>query len=221
MKILILITTLFFIACNTPYYTTVNDMKGQPASITLTNGNTLNGKATIKMKTNYYDLDRIFFAEGIEKEYKPCKINEVKSIYINGATYFVKTIASNNSNRDIQKFVKQISQAGGRMALYENEYATKNNNNNSNATNTSFTEKTVQYFIQLPGDSTTIFDVTSSKFTPKFNEKMSSYVQDCPALAEKISSKNKDYFYPFLMSDNSPKRKAVLLQIINEYNSCK
>jgi hypothetical protein len=214
MKIIILLSCLFFAACKTPYYNSVNNMQAQPASITLTNGTQLNGKISVKIINEYYGAERVRFAEGTKKEYKDYKLDEIKSLFINGANYFVKTIVGNSFNRDIKKFVKEISQLGGRMALFENETVTKNTNNNIKETST-------EYFIQLPNSTSDIYSVLSSKFTPKFDEKMSGYVQDCPALAEKIKSKDKDYFYPFLLSDNSIRRKAVLLQIINEYNSCK
>jgi hypothetical protein len=215
MKIIIIISCLFLAACNTPYYTTVNDMKGQPASITLVNGTTLSGKISVKILNNYYSADRVSFAEGTSKEYKDYKLNEVKSMYINGSTYYVKTIVGSNINRDTQKFVKEISQPGGRMSLYENDLVTKN-------TTTNINESRIQYFVQLPNtENNEIHNVETAKFTPNFDDKMSSYVQDCPALADKIKRKNKDYFYPFLVNDNSVRRKAVLLQIINDYNVCK
>jgi hypothetical protein len=215
MKITILLSCLFFAACNAPYYTTVNDMNAQPASITLTNGTQLNGKVSVKITNNYYKAERVLFAEGAEKEYKKYTLADVKSLYINGATYYVKKIVGNSFNRDVKRFVKEISQPGGRMALYENEVVTKNSSSNIDEIKTG-------YFIQLPNAADNeIFNVLSTKFTPSFDDKMSSYVQDCPTLAEKIKSKNKDYFYPFMLSDNSIRRKAVLLQIINDYNVCK
>ncbi len=217
MKITIILfcCIVFFTKCNTPYYTSVNDMKGQPASITLTNGTQLNGKINVKILSSYYSANRISFAEGANKDYKEYQLNEIKSMYINGGTYYVKTIVGNAINRDVQKFVKEISMPGGRMSLYESELVTKN-------TTTNAKETKIQYLVQLPnGSNNEVFYVESSKFTPNFDDKMSSYVQDCAALAEKIKSKNKDYFYPFIISDNSPRRKSVLLQIINEYNACK
>jgi hypothetical protein len=215
MKTIVILSCLFFAACNAPYYITVNDMNGQPASITLTNGTQLNGKVSVKILNNYYGAERLLFAEGTAKEYKDYKLSEVKLMYINGATYYVKKIVGNSFNRDVKRFVKEISQPGGRMALYENEVVTKNSSSNIDEIKTG-------YFIQLPNAADNeIFNVLSTKFTPSFNDKMSSYVQDCPTLAEKIKSKNKDYFYPFMLSDNSIRRKAVLLQIINDYNVCK
>jgi hypothetical protein len=215
MKISLSIMVLFFAACNSPYYTTVNDMKGQPASITLANGTQLNGKINVKIVSSYYTAHRISFAEGAEKEYKKYSLADIKSLYINGATYYVKTIVSTSNNKDVQRFLKEISLPGGRMALYENEVVFKNNENNTNETK-------LQYFVQLPNTSNNdVYNISSNKFTPNFDDKMSSYVQDCAALADKIKSKDKAYFYPFLVNDNSPRRKAVLLQIINDYNNCK
>jgi hypothetical protein len=215
MKIILSISILFLVACNTPYYTSVNDMKGQPASITLANGTQLNGKINVKIVSSYYYADRISFAEGAEKEYKKYSLADIKSLYINGATYFVKTIVSTSNNKNVQRFLKEISLPGGRMALYENEVVSKNNETNTNETK-------LQYFVQLPNTSNNdVYNIASNKFTPNFDDKMSSYVQDCTTLADKIKSKDKAYFYPFLVNDNSPRRKAVLLQIINDYNNCK
>jgi hypothetical protein len=213
MKITFFIFILFVTACGMPYYNSVNDMNGQPASITLTNGTQLNGKISVKIVNNYYTADKI--AEGTEKEYKKYNLADIKSLYMNGATYYVKTIVSNTFSRDVQRFVKEISLPGGRMALYENEVVTKNNTTNTNETK-------LQYYVQLPNATNDeVYNIATNKFTPNFDDKMSSYVQDCTVLAEKIKSKDKDYFYPFLVNDNSPRRKAVLLQIINDYNNCK
>jgi hypothetical protein len=215
MKSILFILLFFLVACNTPYYTTVNDMRGQPASITLANGTQLNGKINVKIVSSYYYADRISFAEGAEKEYKKYNLADIRSLYINGATYFVKTIVSTSNSKDVKRFLKEISLPGGRMALYENEVVTKNNESNTNETK-------LQYFVQLPNTTNDeVYNIASNKFTPNFDEKMSSYVQDCAALADKIKSKDKAYFYPFLVNDNSPRRKAVLLQIINAYNNCK
>jgi hypothetical protein len=190
-------------------------MRGQPASITLVNGTQLNGKVSVKLINSYYKTDKLMFAEGAEKEYKTYLLPEIKSMYINGATYYVKTIVSSTVYRDEQKFVKEISLPGGKMALYENELVTRNDNSNVNETK-------VQYFVQLPNATgNEVYNIASNKFTPNFDDKMSSYVQDCLPLAEKIRSKDKAYFYPFLVNDNSPRRKSVLLQIINDYNNCK
>jgi hypothetical protein len=213
--LLLISISIFFVKCNTPYYTSVNDMKGQPGSITLTNGTLLNGKLNVKVLNSYYSIDYLEFAEGTATEYKHYKLSEIKLMYINGSNYYVKTIVGNNVNRDIQRFLKEITLPGGRMGLYENEVVTKN-------TSTNTTDTKTQYFVQLPNAvNNEIYSIESSKFTPKFDEKMSAFVQDCPVLADKIRSKDKDYFYPFLLSDNSVRRKAVLLQIINDYNACK
>ncbi len=219
--IILISITLVFAHCKTPYYTSVNDMRAQPASITLINGTTINGKVNVRITSSYYDANRVSFAEGTSKDYINYKLKEIKSMYINGGTYFVKTIVGNKINRDVQRFVKVISQPGGRMSLYELENITQSNTNNTSIDN-NIREKQIQYLVQLPNSiNNEIYYVESAKFTPNFDDKMSSYVQDCPALVEKIKSKDKDYFYPFLLSDNSPRRKAVLLQIINDYNNCK
>jgi hypothetical protein len=215
MKIIIFITIIFTTACGLPYYNTVNAMNGQPASITLTNGTLLNGKMSVKMVNNYYTADKISFAKGTNRANVKYNLNDIKSMYINGATYYVKTIVSTTISRDVQRFVKEISQPTGRMAWYENEVVAKNNTTNVNETK-------LQSFVQLPNAiNNEVHNIVTTKCTLNFDNKMSSYVLDCNVLAEKIKSKDKDYYYPFLVNDNSPRRKSVLLQIINDYDNYK
>ncbi|MFC4262735.1 hypothetical protein ACFOWM_07595 [Ferruginibacter yonginensis] len=219
MKNIIVIIFFSFMllqACNTPYYSTVNNMQGQPAILTLTNGQQLNGKISIKTFDDYSSVNRIQFAEGASNAYKDYFINNIKNIYLNGSTYCVKTlIGSRFWGGDANRFVKQLTQPGGKMDLYQNEKLTRNNS-------TGKDELTTEYFIQLPGAANNeIYSVESNKFTPNFDDKMSAIVSDCASLAAKIKSKDKNYFYPFVVSNGDLRRKAVLLQIINDYNNCK
>lgn len=112
------------------------------------------------------------------------------------------------------RFVKLLTVDGGKMNLFEYEKITTNTSNNNN--------KVIEYYVQLPNDnSNKIYNIESSKFTPNFDDKMSAYVADCSLLAAKIKARDKDYFYPFVVNNGVLRRKAVLLQIINEYNTCK
>lgn len=218
MKILTLkalLISIVFLSCNAPHYTTVNDMAAQPANITLNNCNILKGKINVKSFDNYSNISSIQFAENTSNDYKLYKVDELKSLFINGSTYYAKNLieASNWGGAAI-RFVKLLTVDGGKMNLFEYEKITTNTSNNNN--------KVIEYYVQLPNDnSNKIYNIESSKFTPNFDDKMSAYVADCSLLAAKIKARDKDYFYPFVVNNGVLRRKAVLLQIINEYNTCK
>ncbi|NRF40090.1 hypothetical protein [Pedobacter foliorum] len=211
-----LLLIFFFTSCSTPYYSTVNNMNEQPASLVLANGSKLNGKISVRTFDNYSSVSRIQFSEGASNIYKDYFVKDIKSVYINGSTYCVKIIIGSNFwGGSAVRFVKRLTQPGGRMDLYQNEVVNKNSQSGKSETVT-------EYYLQLPGDNRNeIYNLESKKFTPDFNIKMSSYVQDCPVLAVKIKEKDRDYFYPFIVNNGELRRKAVLLQIINDYNNCK
>jgi hypothetical protein len=217
MKIyLFYISLIILAACNTPYYTSINKMKGQPATLTLNNGTVLTGKLNVNASTNFINVTTIQFAEGDTKEYKDYFTSDIKSIFYNGNNYAVKLLITNALSSDIYRLVKLLNPPGSKIELYEYE-TTKQVTAANGATVSS--QKVMQYYLQLPGAThNEVYNIESAKFTPNFDEKMSAIVQDCPTLAEKIKSKNKDYFYPYFSSEQ--KRKIVLQQIINEYNNC-
>jgi hypothetical protein len=192
-------------------------MRGQVATLTLNNGTVLDGKLNINANSNFINITKVQFAEGTEKEYKDYFTSDIKTVFYNGNTYAVKLLITNAFSSDINRFVKLINKPGSKIELYEYELPAQSQNlNGGNGT----AEKQMQYFLQLPNTAhNEIYNIESAKFIPNFDDKMSAIVQDCPALAEKIKSKNKDYFYPFL--SNAMRRKTVLLQIVNEYNNCK
>jgi hypothetical protein len=213
--LMLLLNCLLFFACNSPYYTSVNKMRSQPATLTLTNGTVIDGKVSVNANSNFINVTKIQFATGAEKEYKEYFINDIKSLFINGSTYCVKLLINNALSSDVFQFVKLLSSPNSKMELYQNDVVKKVNRSTTK-------ETTVQYYLQLPGAThNEVYNVESGKFTPNFDDKMSAIVQDCPNLADKIKSKDKDYFYPYLLSNGELRRKAVLIQIINDYNSCK
>ncbi|TFF36585.1 hypothetical protein [Mucilaginibacter psychrotolerans] len=213
--ILWLFIAVFFLnACTAPYYSSVNNMSGQPASITLANGRQLNGKINVRSFDNYSSVSRIQFSIDATNIYQDYFIGDLKSIYINGSTYSVKMLVGSNFwGGNALRFVKQLTQPGGRMDLYQNEVVSRNQT-------TGKDETAIEYYLRLPGGTNEVYNLESSKFTPGFNDKMSLYVQDCPVLAARIKAKEHDYFYPFIVNNGELRRKAVLLQIINDYNNC-
>jgi hypothetical protein len=65
MLIYLLFLGFCFSACNTPYYATVNNMGGQPASLTLSNGQTL----ALEYAINFLSLFSSSFLGGLTELY--------------------------------------------------------------------------------------------------------------------------------------------------------
>ncbi len=78
------------------------------------------------------------------------------------------------------------------------------------------------YYITTPvhNRQQSAWNLEGRKLTPNFETKMSEIVKDCPSLAEKISKKEKGYFYAQVSFINS-KKIETMLSIIDEYNKCR
>ncbi|MEP6674454.1 MAG: hypothetical protein ABJA78_04845, partial [Ferruginibacter sp.] len=109
--------------------------------------------------------------------------------------------------------VKRLTAAGSKMGMYE--YDGHSSDKNANG---YIDYKTVPvYFIQLPHSTDDkVYQFSDNKFTPHFDSRVSNLVADNPALAEKIKSKNKEYFYAFVTEDKH--QYNVWWNIVTEYN---
>ena len=74
------------------------------------------------------------------------------------------------------------------------------------------------FYVSLPGNAEEVFDLNATKFIPKFDDKVSKFVADCPALAQKIQNKEKGYFYNLM---NQQKAPDIWANIVLEYAKCK
>lgn len=211
--IYILIISFCFSACNTPYFTTVNNMGGQPATLNLTNGQSLTGKIQIKTFDDYSTISNIAFAEGVSKTYKTYYLNEIDFLFFNGSNYSVKNLKGNEMwGGNALRFIKELTPANGKIQLFE--YVTISKSTDGKEI------KEAQLFVQLPGNQRDVYNAQSEKFIPNFDEKVSPYVSSCLAVADKIKAKDKDFFYAFV-NQGALKRKQVWMNIINEFNNCK
>jgi hypothetical protein len=114
-------------------------------------------------------------------------------------------------------FMKRLTKEDSRIHLYEN---TEKVTTSSGPNMGSYTYYETQYFLKLPNEEgDAVWPLSSSKFVPNFDEKMSKLVADCPKLAAKIANKEDGYFYA-QVSFFKEKRANVLMNIIDEYNSC-
>lgn len=213
MKACYLLLLVFLCACNTPYYTTVNNMGGQPATLNLKNGQVLTGKIQIRTFDNYSTISKIGFAEGISKEYKTYYLNEIDFLFFNGSNYSVRNLKGNEMwGGNAIRLVKELSPATGKLQLFEHETNTKSTD--------GVVHKETQLFVQLPGNQLDIFNAQSDKFIPNFDVKVATYLNACPTLCQLVKAKQQDYFYAFV-NQGETRRKQVWMNIMNQFNQCK
>jgi hypothetical protein len=74
------------------------------------------------------------------------------------------------------------------------------------------------FYVSIPGNTEEVFDLNATRFIPKFDDKVSKFVADCPALAQKIQNKEKGYFYNLM---NQQKAPDIWATIVLEYAKCK
>lgn len=213
MKLYHIVLLVLLFGCSTPYYASVNNMGGQPATLTLTNGEVLKGKIQIRTFDSYSTISNIAFAEGVSKTYKTYALNEIDFLFFNGSNYSVKNLKGNEMwGGNALRFIKELTPAGSNLQLFEHEVISKSTDGKE--------IKESQLFVQLPDNTRDVYNAQSEKFIPNFDEKVSASISSCPALAKKIKAKDKDFFYAFV-NQGSLRRKQVWMNIVNEYNNCK
>jgi hypothetical protein len=220
MKRIILPAFLFLMALSScksmAYFDTPNDLKNMPATLYLTNGRSYQGKLAVH--TSNYSANAVkIYLEG-DKKPMNFPIMEVKGYDFRNDYYELKEVRGGLRLGKEYSFMKRLTKDGSRIHLYEN---TQKVTTSSGPNTGSYTRYETQYFLQLPNEQgDAVWPLSSSKFVPNFDEKMSKLVADCPALAAKIANKESGYFYA-QVSMFKEKRANVLMQIIDEYNQCK
>lgn len=211
-----LIVVVIFSSCKSmAYFDTPNDLKNMPATLYLTNGRSYKGKLVVH--TNKYSANAVkMYLEG---ERKPMNFSlaEVKGYQFRNDYYELKEVRGGLRLGKEYSFMKRLTKDNSRIHLYEN---TRKVTTSNGANMGSYTYYETQYYLKLPqeeGDA--VWPLSSSKFVPNFDEKMSRLVADCPALATKIANKEEGYFYA-QVSFFKEKRANVLMNIIDEYNEC-
>jgi hypothetical protein len=110
-----------------------------------------------------------------------------------------------------------MTKPDSRIQLYD---YTRIKQTNTGYRNTSgITEYEHRYFISLPGHPKfEAMDIEGRNLVPNFDEKMSEFVKDKPALAQKIRNKEKGYFYA-LISLGDERKIETIMRIIDEYDN--
>jgi len=207
-----------FTACNTPRYAGVNDMNAQPATVYFKD-TAMAGQLSIGTKQfSFSNVKYIQFAEGASKEYKYYHPKDIIGFSFNGSYYIGKYLSADAAffTPENKTFVKLLTEKSSKIKMYEYTAITTVKNSQG----VSSTKSTRSNYVELPNTSDdVIYNFTSNKFTPNFDDKVSALLANAPALAEKIKSKNKQVFYGWLSNDDI--RLQVWWNIINEYNSVK
>jgi hypothetical protein len=215
MTLSFLITILFTSCRSMAYFETPNDFRNMPATLYLTNGRSYHGK--LQVHTNQYSKSAIrLYTEGDKKPMR-FSLADVKAYDFRNDYYELKEVQGGMRLVKEHFFMKRLTKEDSRIHLYENvRKVTRPSGKHTN----SYVYYEKEYFLEIPHEKDDgVWALTSSKFVPHFEEKMSKLVADCPTLASKISSKEDGYFYAQVSLINE-KRVNVLMNIIDEYNNC-
>lgn len=202
-------------ACKSPYFTSANNMRFINGTIYLKNGKELNGPISSSLANIYNSNAYINITPSGSKEQR-VGVQEIKGISVRSNYYEPKNVDMGFGSRDQVLFLKRLTKEGSRIGLYE-LYEQRT----SNSRNGTYYTDVYTYYIDAPGSkSNEVWNLEGRHLTPNFEEKMSEIVKDCQPLAEKISRKEKGYFYA-QVSLVSEKRIETMLNIIDEYNKCR
>jgi hypothetical protein len=212
---------LFFLllasGCKEPaYFISSNELNKEKVILYLRDQSRIPGTLTISLE-NFYNLDvdsktSIRFTPGGDSTEENINLKTIEGYSIGPDFYALKKLDLFMNNTFYLLFVKRLTAERSKIQLYELYESGRGNNTG---------EIKYSYYLSLPsyGPLETM-NTRSSGLVPFFDEKMSEIVHDCPALSQKIQSKEEGYFLP-LTSFNIKKHPEVLLKIINEYNNCK
>jgi len=184
-------------------------------TVYLMNGKSYDGKIVVN-KSNLLSSPVKLYTEG-DKKPMQFRLPDVKGYSIRNDYFALKEIRGGVNIGKHYSFMRRLTPEDSRISLFENiEKVTRTTSNNTRSTHYE-----TEYFMELPseeGDG--VWSLTSSKFVPNFDEKMSKIVSDCPTVARKIANREEGYFYR-QVTVFKDKRPDVLMNIIDEYNRCR
>lgn len=211
-----LITVVLLSSCRSlSYFETPNALRNLPATLYLANGRTYRGDLIVH--TNRFSNSAVkLYMEG-DKRPMRFSIHDVKGYELRNVYYELKEVKGGIHLVKEYSFMKRLTSADSRIHLYEN---LRKVSHPSGKHTSAYTSYETEYYLQLPNEEgDAVWPLTSSKFVPNFDEKMSKLVADCPSLASKIANKEDGHFYA-QVSLFKEKRANVLMNIIDEYNRC-
>lgn len=160
--LLLFIAVCFLNTCAAPYYSPVNNMGGQPVTLTLANGGTLSGKIRPSSFDHYSTISNNAFTEGVSSVYQTYPLNEIRCLFLHGISYSVKNIKGNDKwGGNALRIVKELTPLNSNLQLFENDVLSKCTN--------GVVIKEPQLFVQLPGNTLDICNAQRNKFNPNFD----------------------------------------------------
>lgn len=193
------------------YFHTSNDMFGQNGTVYLEDGTEKNGEITIFFETGQEPKN--FIELKLNGKSEKIFIKEIKGYKIKDKYYVPRFVDLDGNGINHLLFVQRLTKENSKIHLYELYQRNQGNN--------AYGEDIYSYYISLPTLAKyEVWNASSKNLVPRFEEKMSKIVSDCPSLANKIQQQNKGYFYGQVTLSNQ-KKAEVLKRIIDEYNQCK
>lgn len=195
---------------STGYFGSPNSVLKKDAVVHLNDGTQKNGLLSISMDNTTYPVNFVRLKTNAAEEKIP--IESIAFYSINKEVFVAKMVTLDYDGPQRLLFVKRLTEETSKIKLYEltQEKIYRDDG-----------QDLLMYFIALSSfEKLETWGLGSKNLVPNFNEKMSTIVADCPALAEKIRNKEKGYFISQLGLSNLTKRE-VLLRIIEAYNNCK
>ena len=217
----LLLAIIFFTSCKTPYFNSVNNMRQINSTVYLKDGKQISGQTNSSLVSSFNSNSYISIkpdnSGGLQKVY----LTDIKGIEVRSNYYEPKLIDMGFGSRDQLLFVKRMTKPDSKIGLYELYEQRQNTSYRRGGGSYTYYTDNYSYYISFAGNKNGVaWSLDGKHLTPNFEDKMSEIVKDCPALAEKIKSKEKGYFYA-QVSLISEKRIETMLNIIDEYNKCK
>jgi|GEM_PF-3133510 len=194
----------------------INNEYAQQATLFVNDSTVLYGRLLLGKKDWSFNTEMgvHFFENGSRKD-QYFKTTEIKGFKM-GSNNFVPKYLGQGSSVSVpntKTMVRQLTAVGSKINMYE--YIAQTNTKAANGILQY--QATLIHFIEIPNSKDDkIYQFSDNKFVPHFETKVSNMVADNPALAEKIRSKNKDYFYAQITEAGH--QEKVWNNIVNEYN---
>jgi hypothetical protein len=205
---------LFLVSCapSKNIYYSPNRFYQQPASVSFSDGHTVPGLLTLN---NEVMIRKVQFKPVQESKQQSLHLLEIASYKIGNDTYELKHRMNSRAFDKSDYFMKRLTPANSKIHLYE---FLERSEDRKSGKPISYQP---HYFIELPElHRNAVWSLSSHHLTPFFDKKMAEWIKDCAVLQQKISSKKEGYYYRHTHTTEK-ERAAVVLRIINEYNSCR
>lgn len=193
LPILAMTYVLLVQACEpSRYFKSPNEVYKQNVSLVFKDHRSVHGLITIDFEfisnAHEWHNDYILFRpEGKQLEDK-IDLKMILGYYLDSSYYALKAVDYLMNNTNHLLFLKRLTREDSRIQFYELYESGKGNPTG---------EIRYSYFLSFAGnDANEVINTRSSQLIPNFENKMSRFVADCPALAEKILTNKKVISYP-------------------------